>query len=73
MAMQSVEVTCGECDRKFGFIVNHLDLIDWNLGHGKAIQHAFPYLTSNQRTLLQTDMCSDCWNLQFICTEQIGA
>ena len=70
MAMQSVEITCGDCGKKKSFIVNPTDLQAWE--DGTHIQDAMPYLTAAQRELLISRTCNDCWQKMFCFSEEIG-
>ena len=71
MTMQSVEVPCGDCGKNKSFIVNDADLIAWH--EGKHIQDAMPYLTAEQREMLISDTCQECWDKMFLLFDEIGA
>lgn len=59
-----VEVECLHgCGKKFELDVATKDLVAWR--NGTLIQNAMPYLTPDQRELLITNTCGECWNKMF--------
>lgn len=52
---------CGHADAVF---VNEDDYWDWQ--DGALVQDAFPYLSADDRELLISGCCSQCWNKMFL-------
>ena len=51
---------CPFCGRGNEVEVNEMDYWDWQ--DGTLAQDAFPYLTSEEREMLISGICPDCWN-----------
>lgn len=51
---------CGHADAVF---VNEDDYWDWQ--DGVLVQDAFPYLSANEREMLISGCCSQCWDKMF--------
>ena len=64
----SVEVACPFCGAVSNLTLNWEDYAKWQ--EGALVQDAFPYLTPNERELLITGICSDCWDRMFGTDEQ---
>jgi len=43
--------------------VNEIDYLDWQ--DGTLAQDAFPYLDANEREMLISGICPDCWDKMF--------
>jgi len=56
-------VICQHCLRKFELKVNKADLVAWV--KGTKIQFAMPYLTDDERELLISQTCGECWDELF--------
>lgn len=56
--------TCPYCHSTNEVIVNHYNLLNWKYGDLR-IDEAFPYLSANERELLLSGLCSNCWNKLF--------
>jgi len=54
---------CNICDYEESMLVCLEDVVQWKAG--SYIQEAMPYLTAEQRELLISSTCNDCWNLMF--------
>lgn len=54
---------CPFCHHATYITVNLKDWEDWR--NGKLIQDAFPYLTADEREMLKTGICPDCWEKIF--------
>lgn len=54
---------CPFCHRTTYITVNLEDWEDWR--DGELIQDAFPYLTADEREMLKTGICPDCWEKIF--------
>lgn len=54
-----VKATCINCSKKQNMEVNIKDLEAWD--QGKPIQNALPYLSIEEREMLVSGICSDCW------------
>lgn len=39
------------------------DYLDWQ--NGGLVQNCFPYLGADERELLMTGICENCWNMFF--------
>jgi len=58
-----IEVTCRMCGGIATLKVNEQDMIDWK--QGKLIQNAMPYLNKEDRELIISNTCGDCFNKLF--------
>ena len=58
-----VSVTCSKCGSVDCFYVENEDLHAWK--NGALIQDAMPYLNADQREMLISKTCNECWNLMF--------
>lgn len=59
-----IEVQClHDCGKNFELDVATKDLVAWR--NGTLIQDAFPYLLPDQRELLITNICGECWKKMF--------
>ena len=59
-----VDIECVHCRRSFNILVNRHDLGDW-LSGTLPIQDALGYLSSNERELLISQTCGDCFDKLF--------
>ena len=59
-----ITVTCPKCKNDITIMVKLGDWLDF-LNRKKLIQHCFPYLTTDQRELLMSGICGECWNKVF--------
>lgn len=55
---------CVHCGRQFVLTFDKSDMYDWWSG-SKAIQNALPYLSDNERELLLSGTCGDCFDKIF--------
>lgn len=63
MATIDVDVTCWKCKRNF---VISCDKSKYNLWkNGELIQNALADLSSDQRELLISGTCGECWDILF--------
>lgn len=60
----TVSIPCRQCGVVHKVRVGLDDLEAWQSGEN-LVQEAFPYLSAEQRELLLTRICSDCWNNMF--------
>lgn len=51
------------CGKRYTFDIDPEDYYAFQ--HGTFVQYAFPYLTSDQRELLVSQTCGDCFNRMF--------
>ena len=58
-----VYATCNKCSETECLLVDRQDFIDWR--GGKYIQDAMPYLSADERELLISLTCGDCWEKMF--------
>lgn len=54
---------CPICRREELVTVNEKDYEKWE--KGMLVQDAFPYLTADEREMLISGICSDCWEKTF--------
>lgn len=54
---------CPMCGQDHEIGVNEMDFWDWQ--DGELAQNAFPYLTPNEREMLISGICPDCWDRIF--------
>lgn len=59
----TVETYCPMCHQFHYVEVNERDFYAWQ--SGKLAQDAFPYLTAEEREMLISGICSDCWDKMF--------
>jgi hypothetical protein len=59
----AVEVFCHSCGRKVEIKVDERDFYDWS--KGELIQKAMPYLTPDERELLISQTCGECFAEMF--------
>ena len=58
-----IQATCRQCKVSVEMSVNRQDVTDWR--GGKYIQHAMPYLSADERELLISGICGDCFDKMF--------
>lgn len=58
-----VVTRCPFCGKGHEIEVNEIDYLDWQ--DGEHAQNAFPYLEANEREMLISGICPDCWNGMF--------
>ena len=54
---------CPFCGHANEVEVNEADYWDWQ--DGELAQNAFPYLSAEEREMLISGICPDCWNKTF--------
>jgi len=54
---------CPFCGKAHEIEVNEIDYLDWQ--DGMLAQEAFPYLSADEREMLISGICPDCWNGMF--------
>jgi hypothetical protein len=59
-----VDIECHICRRWHNILVNRYDLFDWTSG-SMSIQQAMDYLSPNERELLLSQTCGDCFDEMF--------
>lgn len=60
----SCNAFCKKCGREFVVMFNNDDMIDW-LSGSLPIQSALPYLSANERELLLSGICGQCFDEMF--------
>ena len=63
-------VICRECNRRYTLMVNLEDYKDWQWGEPrvntelakKTIQRVMPYLTADERELMISGVCGECYD-----------
>lgn len=58
-----IETRCPICHQFHDVEVYERDFYDWQ--NGKLAQNAFPYLSSDEREMLISGTCPDCWSKMF--------
>ena len=58
-----VQATCRQCKESSELAVNKQDIVDWSAG--KYIQDAMPYLSADERELLISGICGNCFDKMF--------
>ena len=58
-----VSVTCPFCGKESFLTLSANDFEAWQ--NGELVQNAFPYLDANERELLVSGICSECWDKMF--------
>lgn len=58
----SVDIKCKMCGVSHKISVLKKDFEEWNMGTDKRVQDVFPYLTINQRELLISGVCGECFD-----------
>ena len=72
-----ISVKCELCGREYILRVRPQDMVEFCLPRNerRLIQDIFPYLTCDERELLITGFCDDCYkeihNFQYICGRNI--
>lgn len=56
----TIETVCPFCGHVNEVVVENSDFIDWQV-NGYLAQDAFPYLTAEEREMLISGICKDCW------------
>jgi len=52
---------CRICKKTKKILVDGVDWINWQY-NGMHVQNAFPYLSPNDREILISDICGDCFD-----------
>lgn len=60
MKTVTLTVTCEHCTEDYPVTVNPADVQRWQ--DGVMIQDALPYLSADERELLISLTCRDCWD-----------
>lgn len=60
----TIERTCPMCGTKNKVEVEEKDYVDFK-ENGKLAQWAFPYLTPEERELIISGICNNCWDTIF--------
>ena len=56
----TISTVCPLCHEEHIVLVNEDDYYDWQ--DGKLAQDAFPYLSADEREMLISGICPDCWS-----------
>ena len=59
----TVATYCPFCGKGHEVEVNEIDYLDWK--DGALAQEAFPYLSAEDREMLISGICPDCWDYMF--------
>ena len=66
--MLNIETVCPFCGKVSNVVVDEFDYYDWQ--EGKLAQLAFPYLSPDERELLISGVCPDCWEKTFAISDE---
>lgn len=58
-----LQETCAKCDTEVLICVEFDDYEAWR--NGECIQNVMPYLTADQREILISGLCGDCYDIMF--------
>lgn len=61
--MINLEIVCPFCGNSFVLSVDEDDYLAWR--GGMLVQDAFPYLSAEERELLISGICPECWEKTF--------
>ena len=64
----NVTVTCPICGAESHMVLDYRSFENWM--NGELVQNAFPYLDANERELLVSGICSECWSKMFPSEEE---
>ena len=56
--------TCPFCGKDHSVVVEEHDYLAWEMGNSLA-QDAFPYLSADDREMLISGICPQCWEKTF--------
>lgn len=59
-----IVAVCRKCGTSHNLLVNISDVHAWKI-QGQYIQDAMPYLSADERELLISLTCGDCWEKMF--------
>ena len=59
----TIVTVCPICNRINEITVREADVLLWNAG--ALVQDAFPYLSADEREMLISGICPDCWENLF--------
>ena len=60
----TIKGTCPQCGKEWSLEVEEKDYVDF-MENGKFAQYAFPYLSMEDRELLISGICNECWQTLF--------
>ena len=63
MKQVKVVTVCPFCARLNFVSVNENDYLDWQ--DNESVQNAFPYLSADEREMLISGICPNCWEKMF--------
>ena len=66
--MTEFRVDCRFCDNLYTLEADETDVCNWQ--DGVLIQTAMPYLSDDERELLISGTCPDCWTEMFGITDE---
>jgi len=59
----SISVVCPICKEEHFIFANVEDIWAWE--DGELVQNAFPYLSADEREMLISGICPECWDKLF--------
>lgn len=59
----AILTTCPICGESYEITVEFADYLDWQ--SGELVQNAFPYLFPEEREMLLSGICPECWERVF--------
>ena len=66
----ALQVTCRMCNKTHEVMVAFEDALEYMNDNRRKVQHIFPYLTPEERELLISHICPECWNKMFPTEEE---
>jgi hypothetical protein len=67
--LTKIGVSCRWCAKKHEIIVKTKDFAAYQAG--QLAQRAFPYLSADQREMLITRTCGECWHTMMVAAEEL--
>jgi hypothetical protein len=65
----TIATTCPECNKQSNITVTRKGYDKYI--HGELIQRAFPELNANQKEMIKSGICQECWDIMFADEETI--
>ena len=61
----AIAIRCVCCKQYKGIHINEEDYKEYRRPYRRPIQDIFPYLSAEEREMLLSKICPDCWNNAF--------
>lgn len=66
-----LRVTCCFCNKVHELRVVEEDAFEYMSQNRRCVQDIFPYLSAEERELLISNICPDCWDAMFLIDEEM--